>query len=183
MSADFWTSLDVKGTKEECLKIMKVLCYYANDRQKQYREQHDCWYLDTSFETPEEELEQLWAAGEMKLDISGPYGIWNPTPDGSDCDLFERIADASPDCWFHGTIKGWDTGGDVSIAAELIDGLLYYRSGYSTFDDYDEEFDDEFEEEADEEEEEKGGDEESDREEVWDGFYDPKTQEYKLLDF
>lgn len=183
MSADFTTTLEIKGTKEECLEIMKVLCNYATtDRQNHYRENRDSWYLYEDFETPEEEVERRWKTGEMNLMISGPYGMWNPI-DGN-CDLFERLADASPGAWFRGSIEGFDAGGDVSIAAELIDGLLYYRLGYSPFDSYDEEFDEEFDEE-DEEEEEKyceaenpDEDDESYKEEIWDGFYDPKTREY-----
>ena len=183
MSADFTTTISVKGTKGECLEIMKVLCYYANDRKKQYRENHDCWYLDESLGTPEEEVEQRWENGEMKLVISGPYGVWNPIDE--DCDLFERIADAVPTCYFFGSISGWDSGGDLSLEAELKDELLYLRSSYRAFGYDDEEFDDEFDDDEFDDEFDDEYDDEMDEDEsgesTWDTVYDPKTKSYSQV--
>lgn len=155
MSADFTTTLNVKGSKEECLEIMKVLCHYANDRQEQYMEKRDCWYLDESLESPEEELNEKWASGKMSIILSGPYGIFSQLE--KDIDLFERIADAAPACCFFGSITGWDAGGDQSLVAELKDGLLYLRSFYGEYGD-----------ETDEDE----------NAEVWDTIYDPKAKKY-----
>lgn len=42
MSADFDTTIKFKGTQAKCLAVMKVLCFYANDRKKQYRKDHNC---------------------------------------------------------------------------------------------------------------------------------------------
>ena len=172
MSADFTTILDVKGTQKECLEIMKVLCYYANDREKQYREKRDCWYLVGFFGTPEKKLKESWKSGKMSMTLGGPYGIMNG-PLGDVVDLFERIADAAPACRFSGSISGWDAGGYDSMEAELKDGLLYLRSSYSEFGDDSEEYDeDEYDNETDEDES---------GEKAWDTVYDPKTKSYSQL--
>lgn len=154
---------------------MKVLYFYANDRQEQYRKNRDCWYLDETFGSPEEEVEECWKSGEMSLMLSGPYGIMNG-PVGDVIDLFERIADAAPSCHFYGSISGWDAGGDQSLDAELKNGLLYLRSSFSEFceDDFeDEDFEDEeFEEETDEDVNDV---------DAWDTVYDPKTKSYSQV--
>ena len=175
MSADFTTSLRVEGTKEECLEIMKVLYFYANDRQEQYRKKRDCWYLDETFDSPEEEVEECWKSGEMSLMLSGPYGIMNG-PVGDVIDLFERIADVAPSCHFYGSISGWDAGGDQSLDAELKNGLLYLRSSFSEFGE------DEFEDEDFEDEEfEEETDEDVNDGDAWDTVYDPKTKSYSQV--
>ena len=188
MSADFTTTLEIKGTKEECLEIMKVLCYYANDRQKQYREQRDCWYLYTTLDTPENEVEKCWKSGEMHLTLSGPYGIMNG-PGVDDIDLFERIADVAPTCYFRGSISGWDTGGDASKEAELKAGKLFLKSSYSAFGegeyddefDEDEEADDEFEDEEEIDEDDGIGEAGESDNEKWDIIYDPRAKEYQRI--
>ncbi len=191
MSADFTTTLEVRGTREDCKKILEILCYYANDRKKQYREQRDCWYLDTTLDMPENELEKCWKSGEMHLTLSGPYGIMNG-PGVDDIDLFERIADVAPTCYYRGSISGWDTGGDASKEAELKDGKLYLKSSYSAFGEDDEEFeddeyeddeemDDEFEDEEDIDEDDGIGEAGEFDKEKWDIIYDPIAKEYQRI--
>ena len=121
--SDYTTTINVKGTKEECLEIMKVLCYFANDRKKQYWEKRDCWYLDETLELPDKEVAKVWKSGEMSLLLSGPYGVWNG-PISVEIPLFERLADVAPECIFSGEISGFDSGANQSIRAELKDGKL-----------------------------------------------------------
>lgn len=153
-AADFNTSIIVKGTQEECLKVLKVLRYYTNERQKQYDESSDCWYLLGDFELPEEVLKSFWKSGTMKLDLGGPYGVWNG-PLFDEVDLFEKIADAVPTCYFCGRISGWDAGGDQSIGAEFKDGKLH------------QEF--------------KREDLEDEGDGSWDSIYDPNTHDHSSV--
>ena len=131
-AADFTTTLNVTGTKEECLKIMKVLCCCSKDMEERHREKRDCWYLSETFDSPEIEVENRWKSGKMNLVISGPYGAFGLLEDS--VNLFEMIADAAPTCSFKGSISGWDAGGDQSLKAELKDGLLYFKSRKITYD-------------------------------------------------
>lgn len=172
MSADFTTTIKVKGTKEECLEIMKVLCYCSKEMEERHRKKRDCWYLGASFDSPENEVEKHWQSGIMKLEICGTFGAFGSL---EDVDLFQKIADAAPTCSFTGSISGWDSGGDQSQEAELKDGLLYFRSSYIPFaDEYyeDEDEDDEYEDEMDED---RSG------ESAWDTVYDPKTKTYSQV--
>lgn len=177
MSADFTTTLEVRGTKEECTEIMKVLCYFTNDRYEQYRGKRDCWYLDETLCAPEEEVKRRWKEGEMSLMLGGPYGVWDGLL-GDGIDLFERIADAAPACQFKGSISGWDPGAEQSLKAELKNGLLYLGSSYyefgGGFDEDDEYFDDEDDEYFDDEE----NDETAEADVSWDRVYDPATKKY-----
>ncbi len=147
MSADFDTTIQFKGTQAECLAVMKVLCFYANDRKKQYMKDHNCWYLDSFLGAPEEEVKKHWKSGEMELSLSGPYGIMDGPLE--DCiDLFQKMADAAPTCIFFGCISGEDAGAEQSLEAEFKDGKLSLESSLREFD-----FDDEDEDDLDDESE------------------------------
>ncbi|MBR2743359.1 MAG: hypothetical protein IKD89_07195 [Clostridia bacterium] len=159
-AADFTTVITVKGTKEECLEVMKVLRHYANDRKKQYREKHDCWYLDVTIGDPEKEVDTCWKSGEMSLGLSGPYGVWYGLLE-DDCDLFQRIADTAPTCYFRGSISGFDPGSKQSLDAELKDGRLFLSFDYKPFG-----------------EDLQENEEDDDSEGIWGRFYDPKTKSF-----
>ena len=164
MSAEFNTQIRVKGTRENCEKILVCLRTYTEDRYVQYQIDKNCWYLEGDLsEDDDEYIVSKKNKCEMELEFGGPYGVWNG-PIGDEIDLFERIADVAPNCWLFGSISGWDSGADQSLEAELKDGLLYLRDSYEEFgcDDEDDEHDED--------------DETSDD---WNKIYDPKSREYK----
>nr|WP_316618334.1 hypothetical protein [uncultured Ruminococcus sp.] len=155
MSADFTTTITVKGTNDDYLRVLEVLRLFTNERYKQYQEKKDCWYLSGN-EIQNVDLDKYVKGSIMTVILDGPYGVING-PIGDCVDFFERIADVIPGCWFRGSISGWDAGGNQSIDAELRDGLLFLKSEYGEF--------------REEESEENVGD-------VWDTVYDPKTKRY-----
>ena len=117
MSADFTTTLKIKGTKEECLEIMKLLCYCSKEMEERYRKKRDCWYLWASFDSPEKEVEQRWKSGKMELVMCGPYGVLSGAMlEG--VDLFERIADVAGAARFSGKIDGFSGSEDYESKAE-----------------------------------------------------------------
>ena len=168
-AADFNTEISVKGTKEDYLSILKVLHLYADEREEQYRSKHDCWYLDGKLgEINETALTSFVENGVLSVGFGGPYGVMNGTME-DEVDLFERLADAAPNCSFEGSVSGWDVGAEQGIDAKLENGLLYLRYSYKPFgeDDWDEEEDD-----WDDEEDEGP-------EEDWSTIYDPISHKYQ----
>lgn len=177
MSAEFSTYLAVKGTKEECTAILKVLHSYADDRIEQYRKTRDCWYLDGELgEISDKTASALMKKGIMRVVFGGPYGVMNG-PVSEEVDLFERVADAAPECSFEGNISGWDPGAEQGIDAKLENGLLYLRYIYKEFgeDEWDEDDEDEWDEDEGE------GEDKDEVKEGWDVIYDPGTHEYKKV--
>ena len=179
MSADFSTELTAKGTKEEYLKILEFFHHYADERQTQYRAKRDCWYLDMwgekIGEVSEAKLERYVKDGVFNIGFNGPYGIIGG-PITEAIDLFERLADAVPTCWFHGSISGFDNYGDQEIEAKLENGLLF-MSSFEDNDDYDEDCEDEWDEDSEEEDWDEDGD--SNEDSKWDTIYDPIKHVYR----
>ena len=126
MAADFTTTLNVTGTKEECLQILLVLHPHTNSLLERTELRED-WYLEGSLTSPSETtIDELYHDGEMKLSYGGPYGSFTDFL-FDQFDLFERIADVAPHSRFHGEISGWDNGGETKITAELRNELLQIR--------------------------------------------------------
>lgn len=166
MSSEFYTSLNVIGTREECENVLELLKYYTEDCYKQYKKEHDCWYLRGKIS--EDFSEHIVISGEkcrINLGLGGPYGIMNG-PIGDEIDLFERIADKAPGCIISGYISGDDPGARMTMTAQTKDGLLYLKSTYKPFDDWYDDDEDEIED----------NDEDT---ESWDTAYDPVAHEYK----
>ena len=166
MSADFDGTITFKGTSDEYQSVLQTLQMFEN-KYTQYRKQRDCWYLSgikvVENNSPDQDHERI-----ATFSFSGPYGVWNG-PIDEEIDLFERIADATPYCWFKGNISGWDPGADQSIDAELKDGKLYLKSSYCPFDEacYDDEDDDYNEDSID-----------IDEDDDWERVYNPATKTY-----
>ncbi len=127
MSADFSTTLNVSGNKEDCLQILIALHQYCDNQRRKSVENGEGWYLESSLtSSPETAIDELYHDGEMKLSYGGPYGSFSDLF-FNQFDLFERIADAAPRSRFQGEISGWDNGGETKVTAELSDGLLKIR--------------------------------------------------------
>ena len=185
MSADFSTDLTATGTKEEYIRILEFFHHYADERQARYRSKRDCWYLDLwgnkIGEVTEDTLMKFVKNGVFSIGFSGPYGIIRG-PIGEAIDLFERLADRVPTCWFKGEISGFDSYGDQELKAKLENGLLYLSSSLEDFegdDDCDEDAEDEWDEDAEDEWDEDDEADEEDEEDVeWDTIYDPIKRIY-----
>lgn len=130
--AEFNTEITVKGSREEYLNVLKVLRYYSEDRYEQYSSHKDCWYL-SGVSLQDEDIDNYIKDGSMIVAVSGPYGVWTDPFDNC-IDLFEKIADAVPDCWFCGSVSGWDAGGEFELSAELKDSILYLKQVYHPHD-------------------------------------------------
>lgn len=138
--ADIFTSLTATGTEAELIAMLHVLQKYAHDRKEQYKENHDCWYLDSSrFDVlSEETVAELIGGGTLCITIPGPYGIINDPDNAYNC-LFTDLADAAPLAHFEIRIEGFDAGGNVSATALLREGKLYFNTDYREFNSTDEE--------------------------------------------
>lgn len=135
MSADLNTFIEMRGTREELLEMLKVLRKFATEMREQYNYHRDCGYIewvsaeggdgkvrldDITDEALEEFLET--SGTELKVDASGPWGsFYHPAETG----LFEALADAAPNASFEGSIDGFVTGADVNCNAVLSDGVLH----------------------------------------------------------
>ena len=167
---DFSTKLTVRGTKSDYRKVLEILRYYAEDSRERESD-HVFWYFDRKvcwFE--DSELKSYVKRGVMQVSLCGPYGsVDQMDPYGGVISIvFQKIADAIPESSFVGEMSGFAGDCDVSIKAELRDGLLYYRqredSGSNVMED--EEAVDAISEDGDEPAEE------------WDEVYEPKTQKW-----
>ena len=159
--AEFHTEITVKGSKDEYLSILKTMHFFTDERHAQYRKSKDCWFLGSMQWSEDfgaitdQTLAKYVKNGNLEIAIEGPYEAFSSL--SNDIDLFERLADAAPQCQFEGVIWGWNAGGDQGIKAKLKNGKLFlldvYEEGW-----YGQELD----------EEEYG----------WDSIYDPVTKEY-----
>ena len=150
--------------------MLNVLKTYKNEKREQYREKHNCEYIDfvqlnnNSDMFFDKNLKSLDSISDEELLIfidtckngvfvsaSGPWGSFGYLDEIA---LFDDMAIAAPNATFQGSISGFNTGGDQDAEFELIDGLLHSRyafQGDEYYDDYDE--NDDEDEDYDEEKE------------------------------
>lgn len=129
--ADFYTSILAYGTEAELTAMLQVLRRYSCVAKAQYQTSRDCWYLDTNeFDTlSPEKIAEFIGDGRLKLLIPGPYGVvYDPFSDYQV--LFTDLADAAPMAQFDIRMEGFDVGGDLSAAAVLRGGKLYFDTDY-----------------------------------------------------
>ena len=186
MSADFNTFIKMNGTKEEIMAMLKVLKTFKNEKREQYREKHNCEYIDfiqvnnnsdmffdknlKSLDSmSDEELLKFIATCEngVFVSASGPWGSFGYL---DEITLFDEMAIAAPNATFQGSISGFNTGGDQDAEFKLIDGLLHSRYAFQG-DEYYDEYDD------------NGEDEDEDEEIEWDFeiVFNPITKEVKEI--
>ena len=148
MTADLYTELTLNGNKEELFRMLKVLKTFESDNYERYNRGEYCCYLeDINFysgkisscyrlaDTTDEEILAYLSKVRNELEVfgSGPWGAYCAA---SDIELFERLADASPDASFVGFIKGFALGADVYHKAELRDHLLHLSDTIVGFEEF-----------------------------------------------
>lgn len=146
MSTELDTTIELYGTTEERVAMLRVLKFFENEKLEQYSKKGDCGYLENVQVTTADESRRILrmtddeltafvseAGDELTVDAEGPYGhYWGP----EDVGVFEALADAAPKASFKGCISGYVHDGDVRHCGELKNGLLYlsdYTATEETF--------------------------------------------------
>jgi hypothetical protein len=168
MAADFFINIEMRGSNDEVLEMLKVLRRYETEKHEQYVNSHDCEYIegvriggarddsdssgyDLEEMSDDELIEFIEENGcEIYADASGPWGRFSFL---DEIGLFIDMADTAPNAEFEGSISGFNTGGDQDAEFKLVDGLLHCRyaipgDNFAEYDDEDEDDwdDDEYEE-------------------------------------
>ena len=186
MSADFNTFIEIHGIKEEILAMLNVLKKYETDMFQQYKEKHNCEYIESVQinnnrdmflyknlkildSLSDEELSKFIDSCEngVFVSASGPWGVFGFL---DEITLFDDMAIAAPNAYIHGSISGFNTGGDQDAEFELIDGLLHSRYAFQNDEDWDEYY------------EEYEDDEETEIEWDFEVVFNPVTKESKEID-
>lgn len=168
MAADFYTEMELSGTKKEVLAMLKIIRKYETENYERYKNHRDCAYIegvsisgtnddndgdvyDLEDMTDKELLEIIDENGcQICVTASGPWGRFGFL---DEIDLFRDMAEAAPDAEFDGNISGFNAGGDQDAEFELVDGLLYCRyafPGDEYLDDEDDEADEDWDDKDDE---------------------------------
>lgn len=165
MSADFNSSILVRGTINEIKKVLSVLRELEENDDiyldmVQVGKKADDGYLDESTSEylsdiiSDDEVEKLLASigNELAIEAAGPYGEFGSL---DETNIFELIANAAPESIISGTISGFNTDGSQSIVCRTDNGKLHLT--YKFVDDY----------------------AEDDDVEISESIYNPATKKYK----
>lgn len=135
--ANFWTTIEMKGTETELFDLLKIVRMYAVEKREQYHSEKNCAYLEGAsikntgkgidILSDDELLEVVKESdGQISIEASGPYGVYDFVNEVS---LFEELADAAPTACFEGFISGHNEG-EKEVAKNVFEnGLLktFYR--------------------------------------------------------
>ena len=152
-AADFNTSAQIKGTREDVFAIVKILKSYATEKHDQYSKSRNCQYLQSAYlanqdtvglgqrinyMTDEDLFEFIDSSNcDVIVGASGPYGHFGFL---DEVKIFRDMADAAPNASFVGGMSGFNPGGDQDAAFELKNGLLYCKYAFGDEEDcYDDE--------------------------------------------
>ncbi len=140
MSADLNTSIDMRGTTEELLSMLKVLRVFETEKREQYQKNRNCGYIESvkisgasgrissARLSDQEMIDFLAEAGtELRVQAAGPWGAFH---EPGEAGLFEALAEAAPNAYFDGMISGFITGADVSHSGTLTDCKLLLSNYY-----------------------------------------------------
>lgn len=125
MSADFNTTITLRGNSEEFFAMLKVLKEFENADREQYidnvcvKSEYDKCYTE---DMDNEDLRKFLsdAGKELTVEAMGPWGHFdNP----KEIRLFEALAEASPNASFKGNISG-ENCEYFEICGELKNGKL-----------------------------------------------------------
>lgn len=121
MSADLWTNIHFKGTKDEMKAVIDLLKKYESGVEKEWchidigeviisKEQSEKAFSGTKVSSMSEDELTLFlesANEDLYFEASGPWGDYGPV---SDAGIFEDIATVTPNAFFEGSISGFTTG-------------------------------------------------------------------------
>ena len=132
MSAEFDTTVTIKGSEDELKALLKVLRYYQDEMYERYCNGEECAYLE-DFSASDEEI--LATAknngGSVEFEIIGPYGYF---VDPDEIELFDDMAKAAPNSYFKCHVEGFNCGADIDYTYELKDGEVNQESKFFPFD-------------------------------------------------
>ena len=140
MSADFNTTITLRGNSEELFAMLKVL--------KKFEKGNLEWHIDyviAQISAKEYHISDMndkkimefinKSTGEISISASGPYGTFcNP----KETRLFEALAEAAPEAEFDGEIRGFNYESEFEINGKLIAKKLHLSGKTENNDDIEE---------------------------------------------
>lgn len=145
MSADINTyiTIDKKNKKDSFVKVLKYIKSLEDSNNdfhldfvqiKEDGKNTDSKVLrDMNDSNIEEFVSKL--KKDLIIDAGGPYGRYLSILETG---IFQGIADVDFGLLFRGNSSGFNTGGDISLDANMHDGLLHFIEYFETDDDHDE---------------------------------------------
>ena len=131
MSGEFYTEITFRGPKEkqqifldvlQSFEAFQLIAKHRNSRRaKKIDTEWDDYFYIHFFDRDRD----IKANGEeLEAKFEGPHGrFYDPVHTG----FYQKLAESVPDMFFTGTTSGYNSGGRITLEAELKDGRLSLR--------------------------------------------------------